>query len=603
MRSGTTPEIEIFAAKNGMPTARVHLPGKRSLLLHSIYDPLREAQNFVSGAHFQDAKVIILLGVGLGYHLAEVVRQAPAEAKILAIEKHSCLIEWVRQNFKDLPWPRITLTAGEEDIKSFISTCQEDLSAQNLVILEHPPSFRLDQDYYLNMRNKIRDYISLLAIELNTARALGHSVHRNLLKNFPQVIQDPGINILKDVFKKRPAVIIAAGPSLAKNIELLAYAKNRGVLICVGTALKALQKKDIDPDLVVTLDPMLANYRLFENMTPTRAFLCYEPQTYPDILSLFPNRRFVFDSLCSYLGLWLRSLYGAKGEVEPGGSVAVAAFGIACLIGADPIIFVGQDLAYTDGYTHARGTFYDGKKATIEGHHVFKVPAIGGGMVYTSRTLHSFLLHFEELFKKHSDRLIIDATEGGAVKRGTQIMSFKEALNKYFQKEFPVLQRIEELHTHARPPVDLIPKAIKEITETITEYKSFVSRLDDLLDLAETVQKLNDAVASASSRNANDLWSRASQGLLKEKGAELNQALKELNSYGRLIDLLGLLAVEVGLARLLPEDATLAQQLERIRDFYGRYHGAARAMMEQLEELLGKLNSLQSELSIKQKPN
>lgn len=595
MQRDTALKIEIFTAKCGVASARAHLPWGKSLLLHSAYDPVGEARNLVSAAHWQDAKLVILLGVGLGYPLAEIVKQAPPETKILAIEKYPELTGWIRQNLKDLPWSRITLTAEEGHIKNFIFAHREDLSDQGLIILEHPPSFRLDPDFYGTMRTRVRDYISLLAIELNTSRSLSHSIHRNLLQNFSKTIRDPGITRLKDAFKDRPAVIIAAGPSLSKNINLLAQAKNRGILICVGTALKALQKEGIDPDLVISLDPSLANYRLFENIASTKAFLCYEPQTYPDILNMFPERRFVFHSFSSYLALWLRNFYQAKVEVEPGGSVAIAAFEIACLMGANPIVFVGQDLAYTDGYTHARGTHYDGQKANISNPHVIKVPAIGGGTVYTSRALYAFLMRFEELFKKHCDRLIIDATEGGALKRGTQIMTFREALDKHFQGSFSVLQLIEDLHTKTQSPVNIVLGIIKEISQTIEEYKDFISKLNELQELAEVVQKLNYSANNASSRNGDGFWSRSSGKVLKEKASELNQLLKEVNACGKLIDLLGLLTVEIGLARTLPEDATLTQQLERIRDFYGRYHGAARIMVEQLEELLGRLNLIKEE--------
>lgn len=585
------PEIEIFTAKSGALSARAKLPDGRSLLLHSAYDPVKEAQNLTSPFSLEETGIVILLGLGLGYHLEEIAKRIPPEAKILVVEKNGELINRAKTKLKNLPWARIAITGDEQEIKSFIFSHREELTGRQPVMIEHPPSFRLDPAYYGVMRTRVRDYISLLAIDLNTSRALNPSIQRNLLKNFSLVLQDPGVAVLKDAFRKKPAVIVAAGPSLVKNINLLPWAKNRGVLICVGTALKALQKKGIEPDLVVTIDPLAANYRLFENMRPTRAFLCYEHQTYPDILPLFPDRRFAFHALINHLGLWLRTLYGYKGEIEPGGSVAIAAFEIACLLGADPIVFVGQDLAYTDGYTHARGTQYDGQKADFNNPHVIAVPAVGGGTVYTSRALHGFLVRFEELFKKHSDRLIIDATEGGAVKRGARTMTFQEALDQYFPEEFPVLPHIEELHEKGKPSVStLLPKAAEEIRRTMLEYEGFINKLDNLINLAKTVSRL-DAAATARSSNGNgkSFWSRAAGQSLKEKAAQLNNALKEVNACGKLINLLSLLTIDVELARPLPEDATLAEQLERIQDAYGRYRGAARVMVEQLKETLEDL--------------
>lgn len=589
------PDIEFFTARSGALSARAKLPGGRLLLLHSAYDPVREAKNLVASTPLEKAKVVILLGMGLGYHLREIIKKAPPGAKVLVVEKHPDLIRQAEAKLKDLPRTRVFVATAEEQIKQFVFSHREELSDRNVAIIEHPPSLRLDPAFYGTMRARVRDYISLLTIELNTALALNPSIHRNLLKNFPFALQDPGVAVLKNVFQNKPAVVIAAGPSLAKNIDFLPQAKNRGVLICVGTALKALQKKGIEPDLVVTLDPTQANYRLFENTTSARAFLCYEPQAYPDILTMFPGKRFVFNSFSSHLAVWLRTLHGYKGEIEPGGSVAIAAFEIACLIGADPIVFIGQDLAYTDGYTHARGTHYDGQKADLNSPHVIKVPAIGGGTVFTSRPLHGFLVRFEELFKKHSDRLIIDATEGGAVKQGARVMTFRDALEQYFKEEFPVLPLIEELHEKGRPSVPaLLPRVKTEIRQTRAEYEGLINKLDNLIKLGKTVDRLNTAFTTGNrDGNGNGFWSPAAGQPLKEKGMELSQALKEVNSCGKLIDLLSLLTIEVELARPLPENATLAEQLERIQSFYAKYRRAAGVMVEQLEETLGELQALE----------
>lgn len=42
-----------------------------------------------------------------------------------------------------------------------------------------------------------------------------------------------------------------------------------------------------------------------------------------------------------------------------GGSVATYAFSFACHLGFRKVVFVGQDLAYTDNKSHADGTFQE----------------------------------------------------------------------------------------------------------------------------------------------------------------------------------------------------------------------------------------------------
>lgn len=588
--------IEFIQAKNGLPTARVTTGGGLSLMLHSAYDPVLEAKRFVAGyPSVKDAGGIICLGLGLGYHVQELLRVAPPETEILVVEKNLQLHEWFKEKAKNFPWRRVSIADHEGAAKSYVVRLRERLQEKGLVLVEHPASVRLEPEFYENVGCRIRDHVSLLLVEMVTLKTISHVVQANNFDNLPAVVADPGIKTLENAFKDKPAVIVAAGPSLSKNIHLLAEAKNRSVIICVGTAWKAVLAQGLRPDLVVTLDPGEANYHIFRGLTPTEEFLCYEPQTHDKIIPIFSGRRFVFNSFTSPLTTWLKGLYGDKGYIEPGGSVAIAAFGIACFMGADPIVFIGQDLAYTDGYTHAKGTIYENRRAdlTLSDFHYFEVPAIGGGKVLTARNMYSFLVRFEELFAAHQNRLIIDATEGGALKRGTRVMAFREAIDRYFTEQFPVLTLIEELHHKHQPDPAVRERVRKELKKTSREFEKYVPKLEKILAITAKVQELGD-LADKIDRNElqrGSVFACSIIDALKKKGAELNRKLKEANAQSNLIDLLCLLAVDVELKPLLPEDATLRDQLERIKHVYSSYLEAAKHTRKQLSGAADRLLS------------
>ncbi|MEW6573305.1 MAG: 6-hydroxymethylpterin diphosphokinase MptE-like protein [Bacillota bacterium] len=592
----TVPIIEFFQAKSGMPTARIIAPSGSSFMLHSTHDPVLEAKRFVAGyPSLSDAGGIICLGLGLGYHLQEILRVVPSGTEILVIENNIQLREWFKKNAKNLPCQRVAIADNEGAAKSYISRMRERIQEKGLVLVEHPASIRLDLEFYENVRRRIRDHVSLLLVDMTTMKSISHVVHANNFDNLPAVTADPGIKALTNAFKDRPAVIVAAGPSLSKNIHLLAEAKNRSVVICVGTAWRAMLAHGLRPDLVVTLDAGEPNYRLFAGLTPTEEFLCYEPQTYDKIIPIFPGRRFAFNSFTSPLTTWLKDLYGDKGYIEPGGSVAIAAFGIACLLGANPIVFIGQDLAYTNGYTHAKGTVYENQKPdlALSDIHYFEVPAVGGGKVLTARNIYSFLVRFEELFAMHKDRLIIDATEGGALKRGTRIMTFRETIDGYFTEEFPVLQVIEELHRKHQPDPAVRERVRRELKKSAGELEKFMPKLAKILVTAAKVQELNDLADKIGREEfqRGSVFACSIIAALKKKGAELNRRLKEANAQSKLIDLLCLLAVDVELKPLLPEKATLREQVERIMYVYSAYLEAAKHTRKQLSGAAERLLS------------
>lgn len=588
--------IELLQAKNGMPTARLTTPSGSSFMLHSAYDPVVEARRFVAGyPSLAKAGGIICLGLGLGYHIEEILRVSLAETEILVIENNGRLREWFKQKAKNIPWERVSLAEDKGAAKSYVSRLREKLQEKGLVIVEHPASIRMDPEFYDDVCRGIRDHFSLLLVDMNTLRTISHIVQANNFDNLPAVTSDPGIKALKDAFKGKPAVIVSAGPSLNKNIHLLAKAKDRSIIICVGTAWKAMLVQGLHPDLVVTLDPGEENYRLFTELTPTEEFLCYEPQTHDKIIPIFAGRRFVFNSFSSPLTTWLKTLYGEKGYIEPGGSVAIAAFGIACLLGANPIVFIGQDLAYTNGYTHAKGTVYENQKPDLKAPNFyhFEVPAIGGGKVITARNMYSFLVRFEELFAQHKDRLIIDATEGGAFKRGTRVMTFRDTIDGYFTEEFPVLPVIEELHRKHQPDPAVRERVRRELKKSAGELEKFMPKLAKILVTAAKVQELNDLADKIGREEfqRGSVFACSIIAALKKKGAELNRRLKEANAQSKLIDLLCLLAVDVELKPLLPEKATLREQVERIKYVYSAYLEAAKHTRKQLSGAAERLLS------------
>ena len=69
---------------------------------------------------------------------------------------------------------------------------------------------------------------------------------------------------------------------------------------------------------------------------------------------------------------WYNQLGLNAGLLEVWGSVVTAAFQVAVLAGCDPIVFVGTDLAYSDGLPYCRGSTYEFRwaRTTAAGHEL-----------------------------------------------------------------------------------------------------------------------------------------------------------------------------------------------------------------------------------------
>lgn len=270
-----------------------------------------------------------------------------------------------------------------------------------------------------------------------------------------------------------PAIIVAAGPSLDKNIHELKNAEGKAFLIVVDTALKAVLNADITPDMLVTVDPH-KEMHLFEHEKFAHIPLAIDSSANPNVISRHQGKRFYISDTCQMICNYYRQFQNEEMIfLETGGSVANDAFSLAVELGFQNIILVGQDLAYTDGRGHTKAAYNDEEKnrADAKTAEEIEVEDIYGNMIRTSTSMQVYLRWFEMQMERFPDLNVIDATEGGAKIRGTRIMPLKEVIETYCRQEVDFGKLI-----------DAIPPAFteEEQEQIRTEWSQIGERLDEL---------------------------------------------------------------------------------------------------------------------------
>ena len=204
----------------------------------------------------------------------------------------------------------------------------------------------------------------------------------------------------------------------------------------MDSAINTVMQHGIKPDFVVTVD---TNKEL-KNFTAeglADVFFLAEATANTKVLEMVQPKNLVFYSGDS--GTWMR-MFAEQGskieEVYAGGSVALDAMAIAINWGFKRIIMIGQDLAMTGNRQYADGGELD-VESKFNGVTLY-VKDIYGNDVLTKKDYYTFIQEIEELAYKNTDIDFIDATEGGAFKKHTRIMTLQEAIDQYCTKEFPV---------------------------------------------------------------------------------------------------------------------------------------------------------------------
>lgn len=293
--------------------------------------------------------------------------------------------------------------------------------------------------YGTSLERKLMDMISSQMLYRYTI--LGNSTEdsliglRNNLENLRFLSCSKDISKLKNSFKGVPAFIVSAGPSLDKNIDNLLEVKGKGLILAVDTIVDKLLKHGIVPDFMFSLERTDEVYKYFYQSKdiPKETTLVAPLLLKPEIFESYQGTYAI--GLRKGVGeyLWLNKIlqFSEEAFISMGLSCANLAFGFAAHVGASPVVFVGQDLAYaTDGGDHASGTIYD--EGLFNDGQVENVEVEGyyGGKVLSERFWVIFRKWFEnEIIVQNVEA--INATEGGAKINNAQPMPLAEVVDKY----------------------------------------------------------------------------------------------------------------------------------------------------------------------------
>lgn len=413
---------------------------EKLLFLNSRYDSKRFIELWCNQQDISNYKtVVVVFGIGDGQYV-KWLRKKNKEMLIIVYEPSHSICNTVRENFdidEICEDENLIIVVGKSNHKGLFQLIGTVISYENRKYVKYyiSPNYEIIfADEIEFVRRIIEERCQTTCFYRNTSIVLKDEINRNITKNLLDCIEQSTLSKLVEQFKtvdisKTPAILVAAGPSLDKNINELKNAKGKAFIIAVDTALNALAKAEIIPDIAITVDPHKP-IQLFTNEKSANVPLIYHLSGNYEILSVHKGKRIYQESTDSILNKYYVK-YGIISQcLETGGSVANDAFSLAQMLGFKTIIFVGLDLAYPNDKAHSENSYGEEYRNVISdnGKVYFYVDDIYGGKVKTEHNMNMYRKWFERCILVYSDIRYIDATEGGAKKEGMEIMTLKEAI-------------------------------------------------------------------------------------------------------------------------------------------------------------------------------
>lgn len=470
------------ATQSGYPTVLYFPSEGKPRYLHSPDNPVLEAENLLAGYVFRGEDLTILFGMGLGYLPLTIFNQMHPDHRLFIVENDHEIIH------KALGMKPLKRLLSDDRVRLFHTNQVSDIFAElekeqfrilggKVNKLIYPASYELAENSYSLLENEIEQLVNMIKNNYLVLKTHSPMTVQNILENQISAIDSCPVDFLFGLAEKKPAMIVAAGPSLDKNIHLIEKFKQHFVIISVDAALKPLLSRKVRPDLLVSLDPISANLKKVDQI-PSSVLkeipLVYSPYVYPEIPLRFTGPKFVFNEH-NRMSQWALGQWRQVSTLPYGFSVSHYAFYLARAMGADPIIFTGLDLAFSNnGRAHAENS----ADTWNIGNITRDFPRVNGINGKPIPTIHGFI-HMITLFEQEISKtkaLCIDATEGGAMIRGTKILSLQETIDK-----------------HAKKPISAISPTIQKLWEKNRTDRTgqILSNINWLRNQAQSVKKIS----------------------------------------------------------------------------------------------------------------
>lgn len=491
---GKGTETEIRLAINGEKYP-ILWQGDQEWELNSRYEPTKAAEIYAK--RYENSKpytVYFIFGISDSRALRQMISYGDDSNFYVVYEPNMKFFIEVLENF-DLTdiFLNENVCVTVESEKLLQDAMEGMIDYNNNLLLENCILPNYDMVYAGDCANMINNMLFYIQ---------NSKMRRNTIQDFRQEFASHSISCMWDMLyqtdiyhlQKRmeqedisgvPAIIVAAGPSLDKNIQELKKAKGKALIICVDASLRAMNNANIQPDLGMSVDARVPD-RFFEGVDISPIPFMFAHISKESVVAMHKGRH-IYDGYPNDIFQFI-AIQEAGYYIPPlktGGSVSTIAYTLALFLGFKTIIFIGQDLAFTGGKSHNGNLGINEKenKDYLNKRVIVTVEGNDGTMLETDFQMDMYRKWIENAIKRNpSDIRVINATEGGAKIEGAIVKTLSQAIEEECKKNVDfehLLATIPDAYTKEQR-LRMIEK-FREIPMQLEELRQRVRDADELV--------------------------------------------------------------------------------------------------------------------------
>ena len=492
-----TSSINIEETRRGDKTIWIEKDGKK-LYLHSKYNPIREAEAIIEEyEEVESDTTVIFYGTGMGYHIDLFLQRHPDVNYYIYEPIPELLYTYLsHKSLKKLPSLKmkdLILADNEIEARNFFNQLIDRASGKyiHVVLNSHKNIFPEEYERFLEL---FKEILKNKKSSIGTNLAFQERWILNSMKNFKEVLNTPNILLeKKGKFQGKPAIIVAAGPSLNEEIENLRCIKEKGLayIFSVGSAINTLIHHDIYPDAATTYDPSARNQIVFEKVKEKDIAdipMIFGSSVGYETLIDYPGKKYhMITSQDTVSNYYLKNKDGKPiNIVQDAPSIAVVTVQLLYELGFNPIILVGQNLAYKGKKRHSEGVHYSKDVTDDEMEKGIWVKDVYGNEVLTNDGFNRMRQQMEYYIKALPNIKVINTTKGGAHIEGTSFMELKRVIDEYLKETVVEKDWLEGNKTqydkeYLRLQSEKMDRAYKRAYKLMDEYYDILNTIERLI--------------------------------------------------------------------------------------------------------------------------
>jgi hypothetical protein len=296
----------------------------------------------------------------------------------------------------------------------------------------------------------------------------------------PESLQAKG---LYGAFKGYPAIVVAAGPSLAAQYERLQEVRDRAVIFAGGSSINALYEGGVFPHFGASIDPNPTQYMRLRQALSFQLPYFYRHRMFHEAGKMITGPKLYLRGGDGYnTPEWIEKKAGMKGRILGGGhSVSNFCIEIAYALGCSPIILVGFDLSYGDDLSiYPLGV----DEQAVAQEEVVDWEGFDGKPLKTSWKWVVEAKWIEDFKRRRPRAKIVNATHQGMRLYGVRHRDLDACIEQYLTKQYDMdalvhraIQQLPRLPLSTEKLLDLLSKMYDSLQTSIAHIEKLVYTL------------------------------------------------------------------------------------------------------------------------------